>query len=298
MKMVDSLWMAALAVMPGVWGMTVDGVRQPAAQPSAPTAAPEAGVERIVVPWSDPARPGTLRVHLVTGSIIVRGYDGRDVTVDSFTQDESRRRRSGREDPDTSGLRRIRSRGGAVTVEEENNEMRVSASMPIENVELIIQVPRRTSLKLDAVNGGRLVVENVDGEIEANNVNGPVTLTDVAGSVVAHALNDDLVVRMTRISGKPMSFSSLNGDIDVTLPPDIKANLRLETVRGEILTDFDLALLPPQAQRTVDDRRKDGGKYKAKMEHALVGTINGGGPELTFKNFNGDIRIRKAKQDR
>jgi hypothetical protein len=28
-----------------------------------------------------------------------------------------------------------------------------------------------------------------------------------------------------------------------------------------------------------------------------VGRINGGGPEITFKTFNGDIRIRKGSRE-
>ena len=43
------------------------------------------------------------------------------------------------------------------------------------------------------------------------------------------------------------------GLCSVTLPADIKANVRLETVQGEILTDFDLVMLPNQVTRTIVD---------------------------------------------
>jgi hypothetical protein len=302
MKLNVSMWALAVTAMPGVWGFTAwDQAARPA-QPAQPAAtAGEAGSERVVVPWSDPSRPGTLRVSLLNGHIVVRGYDGKDVIVEARTEDDddkdkerSSRRRRGSEDPD-AGLRRITNVASGLTVEEENNEMRIGASMPQDEMRLTIQVPRRTSLNLSGVNDGSIVVENVDGEIEASHVNGPVTLTNVGGSVVAHALNDDLIVKMSRVSGKPMSFSSMNGDIDVTLPVDLKANVRLETVSGEILTDFDLTLLPNQVKKTVEERKAAGGRYRVKLERSMMGTINGGGPELSFKNFNGDIRIRKAK---
>ena len=35
-----------------------------------------------------------------------------------------------------------------------------------------------------------------------------------------------------------MSFSSLNGTVDVTLPSDVKAKLMMKTNNGEIWSDF------------------------------------------------------------
>jgi len=34
--------------------------------------------ERITVPFSDPSRAHTLKVHLINGGITVKGYDGKD----------------------------------------------------------------------------------------------------------------------------------------------------------------------------------------------------------------------------
>jgi DUF4097 and DUF4098 domain-containing protein YvlB len=44
----------------------------------------------------------------------------------------------------------------------------------------------------------------------------------------------------------------------------------------------------------VEDNRGKGGKYKVKIDKNVRGTINGGGQEIQFKNFNGNIYIRKA----
>jgi DUF4097 and DUF4098 domain-containing protein YvlB len=92
-----------------------------------------------------------------------------------------------------------------------------------------------------------------------------------------------------------MSFTSLNGDIDVTLPADIKATVRMQTGNGEVYSDFDIALAAPSVQQTTEGARTgQGGKYRIKVEQVMVGRINGGGPDITFKTFNGDIRIRKG----
>lgn len=295
-------WAMAVAVVPGFLGLSGPNFGLQPAQPTPPTpptppAAPAvAGApdERVVVPWSDPSRPGVVRVNLINGAIVVKGYDGKEVIVETRGEDRSRRRNRSRSSESDDGLKRIANVSSGVTIEEDANELRIGAQMGHEDLQLTVQVPRRTSLKLSGVNDGSITVENVDGEVEASHVNGPVTIINVSGSVVAHSLNDDLKVTMSKVSGKAMSFSSMNGDIDVTLPADIKANVRLETVQGEILTDFDLVMQPSQVTKTVAPSRKGGGS-RIKLERAMVGTINGGGPELNFKNFNGDIRIRKAK---
>ncbi len=92
-----------------------------------------------------------------------------------------------------------------------------------------------------------------------------------------------------------MSFSTMNGDIDVTLPPDIKANFRMKSDNGEVFSDFDVKLLPNSNQPVVEDARSKGGRYRVKVEKTTVGAVNGGGPELSFKTFNGNIFIRKRK---
>ncbi len=76
-----------------------------------------------------------------------------------------------------------------LTAEEEDNVLTVSTWSPDRYTDLVIQVPVNTSLKLNVINGGDIMVENVTGEIEVNNTNGGVQLTNVSGSVIAHALN-------------------------------------------------------------------------------------------------------------
>ena len=126
-------------------------------------------------------------------------------------------------------------------------------------MQLDIQVPVRTSLVLSATNDGDIVVDGVDGELELNNTNGAVTATKVSGTVIAHALNDDVKVTMTRTGTKPMSFTSLNGDIDVVLPADIKANVRLQMGNGEVYSDFAIDMQAPSVQQSTESPRGQGG---------------------------------------
>jgi hypothetical protein len=45
----------------------------------------------------------------------------------------------------------------------------------------------------------------------------------------------------------------------------------------------------------VEGNKSGGGPYRVRFDKGVYGTINGGGPEMTFTTFNGTIFIRKAK---
>jgi DUF4097 and DUF4098 domain-containing protein YvlB len=91
-----------------------------------------------------------------------------------------------------------------------------------------------------------------------------------------------------------MFFSTWSGDIDVTFPANIKADLKMKSERGEIYSDFDIKI-ERAAQRVEEDKRAEGGKYEISFDKYITGKISGGGPELVFNTYAGDILVRKAK---
>jgi DUF4097 and DUF4098 domain-containing protein YvlB len=246
---------------------------------------------KVSVPLTDPSRPVTLRAHLVAGSITVKGADVKEVVVEAKNRGEEE---SGRESK-AGGMKRIPMTSTGLNIEADNNQIRISTDSTQRATDLVITVPVHTSLSLHTVNDGNISVSGVDGELDINDVNGEVDLKNVGGSVVAHALNGHVVVTMNRVDPqKQMAFSSLNGDIDVTFPADLKANVNMRTDNGEVYSDFDVKLQANNPQQTVEDNRGKGGKYQVKIDKSVRGTINGGGQEIQFKNFNGNIYIRKA----
>jgi hypothetical protein len=101
---------------------------------------------------------------------------------------------------------------------------------------------------------------------------------------------------LTQVSAaKASSFSSMNGDIEVTLPADLKARLKMKTDHGEIYADFDVKVdssttTPAPA---ADDGNKKGALVPRHPDRTMYGTINGGGPDMQFMTYNGRIVIRK-----
>jgi hypothetical protein len=253
-----------------------------------PAYAQDAG-DRLVVNFSDPSRPGLLKINLVNGSVSIKAYSGREVTIES----QSRNRRD-REPQTREGLRRIDTTARGLVVEEENNVITLTSRNPNDTGSIEIQVPAKTNLNLRSVNGGPTVVEGVEGELEITNINSSVRLNNVVGSVVAHSTNGGVNVTLREITpNKPMSFTSMNGGVDVTVPGAAKANLKMRADNGAIYSDFDVQIKPNAP--TVDDRRREGGRYRIETDKTVNGTINGGGPDFEMRTLNGNIYLRKAK---
>ncbi len=252
--------------------------------------------DRAAVPFSNPSKPGRLEVGVHNGGITVKGYDGKEVIVEAKMRERLVEDEKKEASEKSKGLRMIRvATGTGLEIEEEDNEMEVSVASLKQTVDLIIQVPYATSLELSAFNNGDISVENVTGEIEANNHNGRLTLTGISGSLVANTFNGNVTVTFTKVDAdKPMSFSTWNGDIDVTFPASIKAKVKMKSERGDVYSDFDIQI-DKTPQKVEEDEREEGGGYTISFDRYIFGAINGGGPEYAFKNFNGDIYIRKGK---
>nr|WKN38429.1 hypothetical protein K4G66_06905 [Tunicatimonas sp. TK19036] len=244
--------------------------------------------ESLAIPLSNPGQTGELRIQLVRGSITIRGYDGKEVLVQTTDEDEDEKEKDERA---SNGLRRIGS-GGSLSMEaiEENNRVTVQSKSHGSSANFVIQIPRNFSVKAKTVNDGKLYIENVNGEIEASNVNDDVELKNVSGSAVVNTVNGDITVAFDKVTpDTPMSFTTLNGDIEVSFPPTIKMLTKMKTLNGEIYTDFDMDV------KTMDNRQtsNEGGIYRVKIDKEISGQVNGGGPEVYFKSHNGDIIIRK-----
>jgi DUF4097 and DUF4098 domain-containing protein YvlB len=250
--------------------------------------------QRANIPLSDPSRPAMVHASLMNGSITVTGYNGKEVIVEARSRHEDAR--ESKPDPKANGMHRLESHGTGLSVEENDNEYHIGVGSMNRTVDLNIQVPFNTSLKLRCLNDGDIKVERVSGEVDADDLNGSVTLLHISGTVVAHSLNEDVVVTLDQVTpGKSMSFSTMNGDVDVTLPGDVKARVSLKSDNGEIYSDFDVhAEANPAGPKVAETHGKDG-KYRVQFDKVTYGSINGGGPEMQFTTFNGKIYLRKKK---
>lgn len=252
--------------------------------------------EQLVVPLTDPNKPGTLRANIINGSIHVISHSGKDIIIDAVMTPGgmSRNKERERNDDLASGMKRISTRDGFdLTAEERNNNVKVSTNSVRNPIQLTIKVPQQFSLKVGTINHGDVTIENINGEIEVTNVNGPITLNNVSGSAVANTVNGNMKATFKSVNSEvPMAFSTLNGNVDVTFPSTAKFNVKLKSDRGDIYSDFDVDVDKTQPKAT---RSSEGGMYKVSVDDWVQGKVNGGGREVMMKNMHGNIYIRKAK---
>ena len=155
-------------------------------------------------------------------------------------------------------MRRIPNTSIGLEAEEEGNKVSISAESWARAVDLEIQVPAGSTVRLSTVNDGDIEVENIDGEVEVSNTNGEIRVKNVRGPVSATTVNGDVqVVFRGAMVAAPMAFSTLNGDVDITFPADLKADVRLSSVNGEIYSDFEV-VVTTETVSGVDEKPKQG----------------------------------------
>jgi hypothetical protein len=251
----------------------------------------------FTVPISDPAKRGKLKAHLNYGSITVKGTGRKDVLVKykSLEDDEDDHDNENHNHNDHSkskdGLKKIGGGGMDLEVVENNNFVKVESDSWNHKINLEIEVPSGFDLEVHTYNDGDLMITNIQGELELTNYNGEITALNISGSVVATTYNGEIKVTFDKITeGTPMSFSTYNGDIDLTFPATLKASLKMKTEQGEIYTGFDVNIV---SSGPIQKKDTKSGVYRVTIDDWKRGDINGGGPEIALKNYNGDIYVRK-----
>ena len=246
--------------------------------------------QNFSIPLSSPGSPAVLEIDLLDGDIRVNGYEGSEIVVDvTFSADDDDHDGHGEHE----GLMRLPSVSGGLVIEEDQNRVSIETDWGPDAVSVDVRAPFETSLILSAVNGDLIEAHGVTGQHELSHTNGDIKATGLRGSVVADTTNGDVEIELLDVTaGTPMSFTTFNGDINLRLPADFQAELRMQSGQGDIYTDFDVVTRPTQARV---DREEKGNGFRVRIEREVMGTIGAGGPELRFKTVNGDIYLRKIQ---
>lgn len=255
------------------------------------------GAEEFTVPLSDPTKRGKLKAHLNYGSITIKGTGRKDVLVRYRSEEENENEHDHDEDDrdkartSRAGLKKIAGAGMDLEAVESNNYVRVQSDSWSNRLDLEIEVPSNFDLEVHTYNDGNLMLTNIQGELALTNYNGEITALNISGSVIATTYNGEIKVTFDKVTeGTPMSFSTYNGDIDLTFPASTKANFKMKTEQGEIYTDFDMKITSTGPVKVSDSKSN---YTKIRIDDYKRGEVNGGGAEITMKNYNGDILIRK-----
>jgi len=243
----------------------------------------------FTVPLSDPNKRGKLRAHINYGSITIKGTGRKDVLIKyTAAADEDEKRGTTKD-----GLKRIGGGGMDLVATENGNTVKVSSDSWNSKLNLEIEVPSGMDLEVKTYNDGDLIATNIQGEVVLTNYNGEVTALNISGSVVATTYNGGIKITFDKVvEGAPMSYSTYNGDIDITFPSTMKASMKMKTEQGDIYSGFEVDFKSSGPVQKKDTRS---GVYQVVIDEWKRGDIKGGGPEITLKNYNGDIYVRKKQ---
>lgn len=246
--------------------------------------------EQITIPLSSPDKKGKLEVGLVRGDISIESYNGKEVIIQATSGAKEDCESCDHEHEKSevpAGMKRISSNPIELEASEDNNTVQIETNSWKMPINLSIKIPTNFDLEVSTVHG-KIMISGINGTHEISSVNGPLTLKDISGSVVSNTVNGAIIANFNTVkANEPMAFVTLNGNIDVTFPSNIKARAKMRSDRGEIYTDFDMTV-----DRSKPEVKSDKGEYKVSINAWVYGDINGGGPEYMFKNMNGDIIIR------
>ncbi len=186
----------------------------------------------------------------------------------------------------------------------ETEQLLLISTYPTAYKNLLVKIPRNTHFRLDFQDhfpDTKVSLKNLTGEleirgtaplIEVSNVSGALSLSSSSLSLLSHSIYSNLLnhpsINISHIkwdndaliNKKPLIFLSANtDDIDISLPADLKATVRINANYGDIYSDFDIVK-----------------KYPGSNElNAIYGDVNGGGPYIVIIANYGNVYLRKEK---
>lgn len=162
------------------------------------------------------------------------------------------------------------------------------------NGTVMVYVPNTAVVKVtqSTSRGGDLEVENFKGELDVSMMYHRVNLSNVYGPAAVNTVYGG--IEATYSSGPPaqdIHLHSTYGTVDITLPKNVKADLRLSTSYGDMYTDFDIDV-KANMKKAVEGEDHD---HKKDSSSGLTGSLNGGGKLISLRATYRDIYLRQLK---
>lgn len=123
----------------------------------------------------------------------------------------------------------------------------------------VVKVPHGLTTRFRESNAGgwgekgTLKVQSFEGELDVNCSDCKLDVSDFSGNIIANNSYYSGVARIefTKLSQEKITSINTDGELEVILPANTKANLKLSSVRGNVYTDFDLKKAEPKADKNT-----------------------------------------------
>ena len=230
------------------------------------------------------AQDSRVSVKNVSGAVIVKGYDGESIVVTGIKEGRDR---------DQITIEDL-SNGGNVEVKVRYPEhCNCNASVRFE-----VKVPRSINYDYDAfssvsgdveVDGaagtlraksvsGNVRIKDANGTIDAKSVSGEVHVEKASGAVNAKSTSGNVRVDLVRVDGtNRMEFGSVSGNVNVSLPAGVGAEIEMSTMSGSLETDFPI---------TIEKKEYGPGR-------SARGRVGDGARTLKMSSVSGNLNLRR-----
>jgi exonuclease VII small subunit len=143
---------------------------------------------------------------------------------------------------------------------------------------------------------GDITINDFKGLVEASTIQGNITVNNMDGMVLANTVEGDINVTFRKLSDdKELYISTVNGDIDITLPKNANADVMAKTIEGDVYSGFDGAVIYGKKldseKSAADSQSLYGNMFRSDY---ITTRINKGGQEVYLNTINGSIYIRKG----
>jgi hypothetical protein len=128
-------------------------------------------------------------------------------------------------------------------------------------VDYRLRVPREVELNALRTVLGDITVRGTEGTVDARTLYGNIAQARVEGRVIARAINGNIAVSLSALpqGGPPLILDTLNGNLELLLPPEADADLELSTVAGKIEGNYVFAVSSVPGDSTRRARLGRGG---------------------------------------
>jgi len=215
------------------------------------------------------AKDGSFELHNISGNITVEGWDEQQAEVKIIKRGGSAEARD--------ALKIMREQSANRLRFNTMPETRTGGGGPHE-VEYQVKLPRNLRELEIVSNNSNVELINVNTtSISINVQRGNIELEDVSGTVNSRTTKGNTKVLLSEAARTaPQVFNSISGNIELELAPGTNAELKAETINGDIEVDEDFGI-------KVEKRM---------IGQQAVGRIGAGGPPIVVKVISGNIKIK------
>ncbi len=226
-------------------------------------------------------------VQGISGQILIVEYNGTDLEIETDGDYEVPEK--------AKGLKPIGSNGatdntglGLMVASEGSKIIVTGVTKQSSEGKYTIKIPKGLNCKIDYKSpfaDDDISIEGFSSELEISTLNSDINIEKVTGPLLLNSINGEINIKFVEVNqDAPISVTAINGDIDVEIPSNTPANLNLNSLMGEVYTDFD-----------IDFKKADNDKGLTYIGGGrdIKGEINGGGVDIMFKTINNNIYLRK-----